>query len=139
MASFFLFSLLGCATAPVGLVDYEDQPIRRSMSHGVSMDEVQIDVRMAATKAGWNVAAGETTGKMIAAKYDGKTSATVEITFNLDSYSIKYVDSTEMSRLDGCSSKTPAGSVKVEKRCISPTYNEWVSELNHEISSKMQY
>jgi len=109
------------------------------MSHGVSMDEVQIDVRMAATKAGWNVAAGETTGKMIAAKYDGKTSATVEITFNLDSYSIKYVDSTEMGRLDGCSSKTPAGSVKVEKRCISPTYNEWVSELNHEISSKMQY
>ena len=103
------------------------------------MDEVRIDVRMAATKAGWNVASGETAGKMIAAKYDGKTSATVEITFDLNSYSIKYIDSTEMGRLDGCSSKTPAGSVKIEKRCISPTYNEWVSELNNEISSKMHY
>lgn len=134
-----LLALQGCSTAPVRLVDYEDQPIRRLNNHGISMEEVQIDIRMAATRKGWNVASGETPGKMLATKIDGKASATVDIVFNLNSYSIKYKDSTGLDRLDRCSSKMPDGSVKIEGRCISPTYNEWLSELNKEISGNMQY
>lgn len=137
LTTFTLFALLGCNTPPIQIVSYEDQPIKRN--HGVSIEEVQIDIRMAVNKAGWNAVLAESPQHMIATKNDGKASATVEIEFNLDQYSIKYLDSSGLEYLNGCTSKTPNGPVKIEGKCISPTYNVWVTELNNEISRRVQY
>ena len=139
ITAFTLFALLGCSTPPIQIVSYEDQPIKRISNHGVSIEEIQIDIRMAATKAGWDVTPGESPKRMIATRIDGNTSATVEIAFNLYKYSIKYKDSTSLDYLNGCTSKTPNGPIKVEGKCISPIYNEWVTGLNNEISRSVQY
>lgn len=136
ITSIVLLALLGCNTAPVRVVDYEDQPVKRLYNQSISMDEIQIDIRMAAGKAGWNVIPGELPGHLTAIRINGKTSATVEIIFTLDTYDIKYKDSTSLDYMNGCPDKTSGVQIKV---CISPTYNEWVTELNNEISKKMQY
>lgn len=132
-------ALLGCNSAPVRIVDYEDQPVKHLYTHAISMDEVQIDVRMAVGKAGWNVISGEVPGHLTAIRIDGKGSATVEIAYNLDRYSIKYKESNGLDYQSGCASKTADGSTKTEGRCIKPTYNEWVMELNTAIAQKLQY
>ncbi len=134
-----VFALLGCNAAPVRFVEYEDQQIMRASNRAISKEEVQIDMRMAAGKAGWSVTPNELPGRMVATKTDGKASATVEITFNLNKYSIRYKDSTNLDYLNGCADKTSGGAGKVGGKCISPTYNEWVTELNGEISKRMQY
>ncbi len=139
VTSFALFALLGCSTEPVRIVDYEDQPVTHFGSHGISIEEVQIDVRMAAAKASWNVAPSELPGQLTATRADGKTSATVNIIFDLNKYSIKYKSSASLDYTNGCADKTPDGLVRTEGKCISPTYNEWVAELNKEISQKLQY
>jgi hypothetical protein len=139
ITSFALLALLGCNTAPVRVVNFEDQPVKRLYNQSVSMDEIQIDIRMAAGKAGWNVIPGELPGHLTAIRINGKTSATVEIIFNLNKYDIKYKDSTSLDYLNGCPDKSSGGQVKVEGKCISQTYNEWVTELNNEISKKLQY
>ncbi len=139
ITSIALLALLGCNTAPVHIVDYEDQPVKRSYNQSISMDEVQIDIRMAASKAGWNVISGELPGHLTAIRIDGKTSAAVEIVFSLDKYSIKYKDSANLDYMNGCTSETANGSNKIGKTCVSPIYNEWVMELNNAISKKLLY
>ena len=139
LTTFTLFSLLGCNTPPIQIVSYEDQPIKRYSKHGVSIEEVQIDIRMATNKAGWSIVPGESPQHMIATRSDENASATVEIKFDLHQYSITYRDSTGLDYLNGCTSKAPNGPVKIEGKCISPTYNEWVTGLNHEISKRVQY
>ncbi|MBI4809490.1 MAG: hypothetical protein HY799_11165 [Nitrosomonadales bacterium] len=139
LISLALLALPGCNTPPVQIISYEDQPIKHIGNHGVSIEEIQIDIRMAATKAGWNIIPGESPQRMRATRIDGKTSATVEIAFNSTHYSIKYKDSTGLEYLNGCTSKTPNGPIKINGKCISPTYNEWVTELNSEISRRAQY
>lgn len=139
ITSFTLLALLGCATPPMQIVDYEDLPIKHFGSHGVSIEEVRIDIRMAATKAGWDVPPGELPERMIATRTDGKASATVEIVYNLKKYSIRYKDSNGLDFLNRCTGKAPGGSAKPDEKCISPTYNEWVKGLNDAISGRVQY
>ncbi|MDO9010383.1 MAG: hypothetical protein Q7U78_01050 [Gallionella sp.] len=139
ITSFALLALLGCATPPMQMVDYEDQPIKHFGSHGVSIEEVRIDIRIAATKAGWDVPPSEIPDRMIATRSDGKASATVEIAYNLKKYSIKYKDSNGLDFLNRCSGKASGGPAKTDEKCISPTYNEWVKGLNDEISRRVQY
>jgi hypothetical protein len=136
--AFALLALAGCNTAPVQITDFRDQPVRRLHSQSISMDEVQIDVRMAAGKAGWNVIPEGSPGRLTAVKLAGETSATVEIAFDLNTYSIKYKDSTGLDFSNGCAAKA-SGSTPAGSRCISPTYNEWVTELNNAMSLKLQY
>lgn len=137
--SLALLALLGCNSAPVRIVDYEDQPIRRLYSQSISVDEVQIDIRMAAGKAGWNVIPSEVPGHLTAIRIDGESSATAEIVYNLNRYSIKYKESRGLDYRNGCTSKAADGSVKPENKCIRPTYNEWVMDLNSAIAQKLQY
>ncbi len=139
ITTFTLFALLGCNTAPIQIVSYEDQPIKRISSHGVSIEEIQIDIRMAVARAGWDVTPGESPKRMIATRIDGKTSATVAIDFDLHTYSIRYQDSTGLGYLNGCTGKTTAGPTRGDGKCISPIYNEWVTGLNDEISRSVQY
>jgi hypothetical protein len=139
ITTFTLFALLGCNTTPIQIVSYEDQPIKRISSHGVSIEEIEIDIRMAAARAGWDITPAESPKRMIATRIDGNTSATVAIDFDLRMYSIRYKDSTGLGYLNGCTGKTSGGPIKVDGKCISPVYNEWVTGLNDEISRSVQY
>ncbi|MDP1633113.1 MAG: hypothetical protein Q8L69_00345 [Gallionellaceae bacterium] len=139
IATVTLLALMGCNTAPVKLVDFKDQPVKHLYNQSISMQEVQLDVRMAAEKAGWSAIPGETPGRMTAIRNNGETSATVEIDFNLNKYSIRYKSSNSLDYQKGCPGKTADGKIKVEEKCISPTYNEWVTELNKEIANRLQY
>jgi hypothetical protein len=135
--AFALLALAGCNTAPVQIADFQDQPVRRLHSQAISMDEVQIDIRMAAGKAGWNVIPDGSSGRLTAIRLAGDASATVEIAFDLNTYSIKYKDSTGLDYSNGCAVKASGSTAGI--RCISPTYNEWVTELNNAMSQKLQY
>lgn len=137
IATLALLALSGCNSAPVRVVDFEDQPVKRLYNQSVSMDEVFIDIRMAAGKTGWNVIPGETPGHLTAIRIDGERSAAVEITYSLNSYSIKYKESAGLDFQSRCTSKS--ADAKAGERCIKPTYNEWVTELNNAIGQKLQY
>lgn len=139
IASLALFALPGCSSAPVSLVDYENQPVRRISSQSISMNEVQIDVRMAVSRKGWSVSAGDVPGRLTATRHDGDASATIEVYYNLNSYSIRYKQSSGLGFANNCTSKAADGQANSGTRCIRPTYNEWVQELNTELSGKLQY
>lgn len=139
VASLALLALLGCNSAPVRITNFENQPINRLYNQSISLDEIRVDVRMATLKAGWNVAAGDTPGHLTAVRFDGDKSATVEVLYDTHKYSIQYTDSTGLEYQNGCTEKTPGGPIKVQGKCISPTYNEWVMELGSALALKLQY
>lgn len=138
ITAFTLLALLGCNTAPVQITDFENQAVKRLHHQSISMEEIHIDVRMAADKAGWNVIPGESPGRLTAIRRDGDSSATVEIVFNLNNYSIRYKDSAGLGYGSGCAIKA-SGSAQIGSMCISPIYNEWVAKLNEAMSQKLQY
>lgn len=131
-ATLTLLALSGCNSAPARITSFENQPINRLYNQSISLDEIRIDIRMATLKAGWNIAAGDTPGHLTAVRFDGDKSATVEILYDTYKYSIQYTDSTGLGYQSSCANKA-------EGKCISETYNEWVTELGNALALKLQY
>jgi hypothetical protein len=136
IASIALLALAACSTPPAKLANFENQSMRRFDNRRLSVEEVLLDIRMAAAKTGWEVVPGARPGHIRATHVDeDKSSATIEIVYDASNYSISYVSSTGLGHVDSCKSSESAG---VTRNCIDPKYNAWVTELNKTIASELQ-
>jgi hypothetical protein len=131
-----LFLVAACSTPPVKLTNFEDQSMRRFDNRKLSVVEVLLDIQMAAAKTGWEIRPGAEPGHIKATHVDDdKSSATVEIVYDANNYSITYVSSVNMGYVDSCKSSESGG---LARKCIDPKYNTWVAELNKTIASELQ-
>ena len=133
---FMSIAVAACSTPPEKLTNFEDQSMRRFDNIKLSIEEVQMDIRQAAAKTGWEVEPGVLPGHIKAThKGEDKAKAVVDIAYDVNKYSISYKSSEKMGYMDSCKS-SKSGSI--EHNCIDPKYNAWVTELNDAISHELQ-
>ncbi|WP_428088022.1 hypothetical protein [Candidatus Thioglobus sp.] len=107
--------LVGCGTAPVRNVD------SAAISGAHSITSVEKAINRAGASLGWNVnkkSDGHMVGKLALRRH----LAVVDITYNQSSYSIKYVDSSNLNYADGK---------------IHTNYNGWIQNLEKAIDIQL--
>jgi hypothetical protein len=117
VAMISLIGLSGCRTAPIR--DYNNQPVPQ----GVSLDEISKAIQDAGNSLGWAMKE-EYPGKITGTLYIRRHIAKVEIPYSRSSYSIRYVDSSNLK-------------YDAEKRTIHSNYDGWVQNLDHQIRARL--
>ncbi|MGM0593515.1 MAG: hypothetical protein ACQETD_03170 [Pseudomonadota bacterium] len=118
LVAFAVGVIVGCRTAPV--YNVEDQTIVANVDN-VSMDGVENAIMRAAGPLGWQVKKVEP-GHMVATLNVRKHMAQVDITYDTDSYSISYKNSSHL-KYDGSN--------------IHSNYNGWVQNLQRNIDVQL--
>lgn len=114
------------ARGTVPLVTFEDIAIATTDGHKLSLDKVKAAIVRAASGREW--AASVKSPKTVRATYTkGKHSAVVDVVFSESSYSIRYVDSTDLNYSD-----------KDGKATIHPAYNKAVTALRQRIDGALR-
>lgn len=114
--------VVGCGRASVPIVNYNDVPLSTTSSKGVPLNQVKKAIVAAAAVKGWTVE-DKGLGKMTATlTVRHKHTVVVLITYTTTSFSINYVDSTDMKY-----------GIRHGEPSIHPYYNEWVKELEETI------
>lgn len=114
--------IVGCGRATVPVVNYNDVPLSTSSSKGIPLNQVKKAIVAAAAVKGWTIE-DKGLGKMTATlTVRQKHTVVVLITYTTTSFSINYVDSTDMKY-----------GMKHGEPSIHPYYNDWVKELEQTI------
>jgi hypothetical protein len=117
IASALVLVSVGCRTVPIYTVD--NSPIDMDSKH--SLKQVKKAIITAGATLGWKMKSTEK-GHLVGTLLLRKHVATVDITFNEKSYSIKYKDSQNLS-YDGS--------------LIHSNYNSWVQNLDRNIQVQL--
>lgn len=119
--------LVGCGRATVPIVNYNEVPIATISPKGMSLNQVKKAIVAAAVAKGWTLddkGPGKMTATLVVRH---KHTVVVLITYTTTTFSINYVDSTDMKY--GTRDGEPA---------IHPAYNEWVKELEQTIAVEIR-
>jgi len=109
----------GCRTAPIYNVN--DAAVVVAAGKQASMDGVKSAILSAGNLLGWQMT--DTAPGVITARIELRThTATAEVKYSAKSYSIRYLDSTNLQAADGN---------------IHKNYNGWIENLDREIRTKL--
>lgn len=118
--------LVGCGRATVPVVNYNDVAFTTT-SKKPTLAQVKKAILTATETKGW-IVNDKGAGKMDATlTVRGKHTVIVLITYTTSSFSINYVDSTDMKY-----------GIKQGEPSIHPFYNEWVKELEEAINIEVK-
>ena len=114
-----LVMVAGCRTAPI--YNVSDTTVVVAAGKQASMDDVKTAIMRAGNRLGWQMT--DTAPGVITARIALRThTATAEVRFSAQTYSIKYVDSTNLDAKGGN---------------IHKNYNGWIENLNTEIRTEL--
>ncbi len=109
-------------SAPIATFD--DVAIATSDGRKLTLEQVQRAVVRAASSRKWTASAPKP--NVVRARYTkGRHTAVVDVVFTTKSYSIKYVDSTDLNYSEA-------------ERSIHPAYNKAVNELRQGIDAQLR-
>jgi len=118
--------LVGCGRATVPVVNYNDVAFSTA-SNKPTLAQVKKAILTATETKGW-IVNDKGPGKMDATlTVRGKHTVIVLITYSTTSFSINYVDSTDMKY-----------GIKHGEPSIHPFYNDWVKELEETIAIELK-
>ena len=124
---FLILTLLVCnvmARSDVQVINREDIPIVSGSGKPLTADQVQKLIRDAGKAREWQFANGENKDSLIGTLWvRQKHMILVRIDYTQNSYSISYVDSSNMN-----AKKDATG-----KQLIHPKYNEWVNNFMSDV------
>lgn len=117
--------LVGCGRATVPIVNYND--VGFVTSKKITLSQAKTAITAAAVAKGW-VVNDKGPGKMTATlTVREKHTVVVLITYTATSFSINYVDSTDMKY-----------GIRHGEPSIHPFYNDWVKQLEETIEIEIQ-
>lgn len=112
------FILAACATQPVYNVDNRPIPVQ---AQKLSMAQIEKAIVEAGTKRAW-ILKSEGPGKLSAVQNNGKLVASVLITFDQKTFSIREMGTQNIRR---------------DAENIHPRYNSWVHNLENDIQASL--
>jgi len=111
--------IAGCRTAPI--YNVSDAAVVVAPSTQASMDNVKTAILRAGNRLGWQMT--DTSPGVITARISLRNhTATAEIKYNTKTYSIRYLDSTNLDATGGN---------------IHKNYNGWIENLDREIRAEL--
>ena len=114
------------AARTAALVEYDELPIQSSDGKALSAEQIRKAIIQGGATRQW--AATVQPGNIVQLTYNrGKHTAVVRVKYTAKSYSIKYVDSTELNY-----------SMEGGKAVIHPTYNGWIQNLRQAIDVQLR-
>jgi hypothetical protein len=128
MLSLTLFA----AAAPAGaartaaLLNYEDLPVESATGKPLDVEQIRKAIITGAATRQW--AASVKPGNVVQLTYNrGKYTGVVAVKYSTKTYSIKYVDSTNLNY-----------GMEGGKAVIHPTYNGWINNLRQAIDVQLR-
>lgn len=123
ITSVFLAGLFGCTAAPIQ--NFHDIPVHMAQVNA-SLNDVQVAIIRGGTEAGWQMTV-EGPGRIKARYHYEREMAEVQISFNTKSYSIHYLNSSNLEY------SAKPGS----EPTIYEDYNVWIQDLDRAIRKDM--
>ena len=117
-----ILTLLTLVFSCVSLAHFESEYQGHELPKPIDVQKLKIAIRMALINYNWNILA-ESGGNFLA-KYEkshGTISATIQVNYSRDGYSIKYIDSKSLD-------------ADTDNMKIHPNFVRWINNLNNTIS-----
>jgi hypothetical protein len=135
LLSLAIATMTGCRTNPV--YNVQDQHITTNIDNHTEEDVKKAIVRAGGT-LGWNMKADKP-GHVLGTLYLRKHIAIVDITYDLNKYSITYKDSTNLDyEAAGAQTTDADGNTYVnETAIIHSNYNGWIQNLDRAIQTQL--
>jgi hypothetical protein len=114
------------AARTAALLNYEELPVQSSDGKPLGLEQIRKAIISGAATRQW--AASVQPGNVVQLTYSrGKHTAVVRVKYSAKTYSINYVDSTDLNY-----------SMEGGKPVIHPTYNSWINNLRQAIDVQLR-
>ena len=135
LLSLVIATMTGCRTSPV--YNVQDHTITTNIENHTEEDVKKAIIR-AGAGLGWNMNADKP-GHILGTLHLRKHIAIVDITYDLNKYSITYKDSTNLDHIAAGQQTTDAdGNTYVnETDIIHSNYNGWIQNLDRAIQTQL--
>ena len=122
----FATAFPAAAARTAALLNYEELPVQTSDGKALNLEQVRKAIITGAATRQW--AASVQPGNVVQLTYNrGKHTAIVKVKYSAKTYSINYVDSTELNY-----------GMEGGKPVIHPTYNGWINNLRQAIDVQLR-
>jgi hypothetical protein len=120
------FAFPAAAARTAALLNYEDVPIETGSGKPLGLEQIRKAIITGAGTRNW--VSSVKPGNIVQLTYNrGKHTAVVAVKYSAKSYSINYVDSTELNY-----------GMEGGKPVIHPNYNSWINNLRQSIDVQLR-